>query len=119
MQDFSLYVPICLALGSPKINFLNSIFHKFSRVFDPLDVISHLKKWSVCHLVCKAKINPKISQNVIYDVLNNNTKYFFKCPGKTITLGGHRSKGGGVGGMYDRGQRFDGYFYKLLYSIFF
>ena len=70
-----------MAQGSPKKYFVvtpKSIYHIFSKLFDPVDFTSHLifikiyLTGSLCFYGFHGQNEPKILQNMFYTILNNS-----------------------------------------------
>ena len=94
----------------------NSIQHIFSKLFDPLDLTSHLifvKTYltgSLCFYGFHGQNEPKILQNLFHTILINPIN-------KKTALEEKKPKAvkdrGGVRGRFDRGQRFNVFFVFL------
>ena len=92
----------------------NSIYHILSKLFDPVDLTSHFifvkiyLTGSLCFYGFHGQKKPKKLQNLFHTILDNPIKKK-KAPPQKKNL--RRSKmGGGSGGRFDRGQRFNVFF---------
>ena len=86
----------------------------FTKLFDPLDLTSHLifvkiyLTGSFCFYGFHGQNEPKILQNLFHTILNNSINKKIALEKKNL----RRSRiGGGVRGRFDRGQRFNGFFF--------
>ena len=92
----------------------NSIYHILSKLFDPIDLTYHLifvkiyLTGGLCFYGFHGQNEPKIGQNLFHTIRNNSINKKTALEKKNL----RRSKiGGAVRGRFDRGQRFNGFFF--------